>query len=710
MSQQRNFVNPYTFAPLPSRVVRQPPLGHTPSEPDKRYSGTITVQYTLASPLLLPAEAGPAGWVDADDRVRIPGSSVKGSVRSLHETLFNGCMRIVNGDFVPGYRDSAVSDELRQEQTGGGDWVLGLVVESTNGKPKSVRPTGPVAWIDSGELAAAYPKPGRLPTSGDILDVEATIATPDSLGRRLVERLGRVSVVHRWAPDRSEDEHRASLVTLKGAIFLATSVGARKSEVQPQGKRGAPPPGNGKCLWAFADLTDRVAKVSEAAQHEFNAAVDGADDRRSLLSNPKYKETPWRDQAVHEPVWWPVNRSKGPVARRALHTGFLWPGDVVWVRTDPHDPTVVTGLRLANLWRHGAVTPVKKRMPADLLPCPHGEGKDRERLCLTCSIFGSADEDSGQGAGHQGSYGAHVRFGSAVSDSAVRRDRVATLTPMGAPKPGAGVFYLAPGPEPRRDRSSGDIASHWDSEADVDAGRRNIAGRKFYWHSEPNRQRDFWRQHTGRPVPARYEASTRQASREGGMKPRKAELVPAGTTFTATVAFDGLDALSLRTLVAAIDPSALLSLVTKDHGQFAVHLGGGKPLGLGSAVPRITAMDASTVRSRYSTSAQRVPDDEFRPWQIAWVHSTKDRVGNFASNLPPLARILDLAGLGSNDVLVTYPPGSPWAAVDSNNFRESFTWFKHNSGRQLAHGKTKSWNPLPRPTEPDQTLPIGELR
>ena len=90
-----DFVNPYTFVPLPRKVVRRQPPGHDPgpAEAQERYVGALEVTWHIQSPLAIPTEE----WGSIGGDVRIPGSSIKGAVRSTHEMLFGGCLRQVVG-------------------------------------------------------------------------------------------------------------------------------------------------------------------------------------------------------------------------------------------------------------------------------------------------------------------------------------------------------------------------------------------------------------------------------------------------------------------------------------------------------------------------------------------------------------------------------------------------------------------------------------
>lgn len=84
------FINPYTFVPLPERIGRARPAGHHQALPGN-LCGRMTVTWKLRTPLLLPRQHAEVN----DGPVVIPGSSVKGAIRSLHETLMGGCLRVL---------------------------------------------------------------------------------------------------------------------------------------------------------------------------------------------------------------------------------------------------------------------------------------------------------------------------------------------------------------------------------------------------------------------------------------------------------------------------------------------------------------------------------------------------------------------------------------------------------------------------------------
>jgi len=83
---------------LPKKVKRETPHMHDGSGASDQilYTGKFEVEWQLKSPLLLPENAEEEGWMrvvkENTAEITVPGSSVKGAMRSLHEAMFMGCM------------------------------------------------------------------------------------------------------------------------------------------------------------------------------------------------------------------------------------------------------------------------------------------------------------------------------------------------------------------------------------------------------------------------------------------------------------------------------------------------------------------------------------------------------------------------------------------------------------------------------------------
>lgn len=701
MSTPDRFVNPYAFVPLPGAVVRRPWLGHLSSGGAERYTGTITATWTLKTRFLLLQNAVEEGWLGDDRVLRIPGSALKGAVRSLHEAMFNGCLRVVHEDYTPAYREPAHSFDQPQ------DWRLAIVTASEHGKPTEFQVTKAhsTEWVEARALQQAWP--GRdLPASGDIVHIHGP-RTDANLGRTEIRSVSSVGLVRR-ANDRSQ----ACGAFPTGRIFLVTDTAARKVTRQDRSLAN--------CFWATGELSHELVRFDPVREDAgawaaFEDACRGSNDRR-LLEQPGNplnltgENANWRINASYAPVSWPPQRpgsndTSKQRARRTRQSGFLFRGDVVWVR---YRGDGVEEIRLAQIWRKAGSGSVGDRI-GDAGPCPR-EADGHHTVCLSCATFGSAttgERGKGErGRGEQSSYAGHVRFSSAVSKGTAETKEV-VLAPMGSPNPGAGAFYLRLNASPPAQLAQDEIPSHWGV---AEQGYRPIAGRKFYWHSDADEQAKHWsRENRVRGVPRYEDLGVRQSKMS-----RKARLVEPGLTIEATIGVDQLDQVGVDALLAALDPARLLHL-TQHHRSngptYAVHLGGGKPFGLGSATVQLD-VDLTSSRGRY---AERQPSST--TWQDlgtepgrARLRALLERAGSFGANLELLAVLLDLKGLGDYEVVVSYPPGASWREFGGQQFRQSYEFFQETNGQQLARSR-REWLTLPqaRPGQ-DPSLPIRTKR
>lgn len=670
------FVNPYNFAPFPAEVRRNRAWGHvgpaTTREGDwfheegrALYSGRIEVQWELKTPLQLPpGDALHEWWDPGTSTVRIPGSSIKGAVRSLHEAMFNGCLCIFDENFVPGYRMPATAWP-RDERA---EWSLALVASAKAGRPTSLRLTRDVCFVSATALAAGVH--GALPRSGDVvqLNVEDGLEHPHH-GRKELDTPTIGSVVRR----ASVEAMLAAGEAPDGCIFLITDMKARQQ--------------HHPFYWAAARLTGDVHEIGERdtpALERFDRSVAGTEDRR-------WARNTRRDDWQRQPQFVNVSKDREPaLGSRARQTGYLFPGDVVWVRmTAAPDGLRLEDLRLAQIWREVGSGPSGQRVLPDLHACrPTSKAQG---LCLSCATFGSIDatkksESDGEAVGYRG----HVGFSSAVAGGV--QPQVVTRAPLSSPNPGAGVFNLL-GLRPDVERTAGDIASHWGSEADGEEGF--LRGRKFYWHANPQEQADHWTQHGAYHSRPRYVAAMEQPLRVAGVRlvmPSPARNAQP-TVLTGSVTFDRIPMPALQALLAALDPQRAGDVIQPGR-SLAIHLGGGKPLGLGAAAPRITGLTAISTAGRY-LGAEGETVGEFQQADLLTIIRA---VGN-----PPLHRVLkllDIHGLSYEErVRVTYPPARPWTQFGTKEFAKSYVFFTENSGLKLENG-ADPFTPLPRAGDP----------
>ncbi len=637
----RTFINPYTFVPLPQSIARCKPAGHHRLA-DKRLSGTFTVTWEFTSPFQAPEGAS------GTTRLRLPGSSVKGAVRSLHEALAGGCLRIFDEDFIPSYRDAAA---VRSE-----NWTLAVVGEATkDGQPLKVELCSEVVWVDAHQLRQACN--GSLATGSRVTIRDRDVPPkPNNLGRKELSAKASVEAGGDW-------------------VVLVTSAGTRSNKT-------------GTYFLACGKLGKDTAEVTENAWRTFRVAVAGADDLRKAVratasSNPN-------DPRPTEPVTF----DSQPIGDRRLATGRLWLGDVIWVRTRNEGPAskVADELSLAAIWRHPGwrVSPgqeadrekwsAKKRIPDDLRACDNPAW-----LCPSCRVFGSADQNARgrDDRAEQRAYAGHVRFGDACSKEPVKLESI-RRAPLGAPRPGAGQLYLAYSDRsPARDRDSRPTRE-WGSDPDI-AERRRLRGRKFYWHANPARQ-----------SPPRHIA--RRHQKEAKLAVDR-WIAPPGTQLTQRVSFDNLSQAELGGLLASLEPQRVLP--GSAERDLRLHLGGGKPLGLGSCFATVSHLRVWTAASRYGGAAeiQAEGDTYLAEFKQSCPH---DVTGTW----PALGAVL-----ADNTVdagRVWYPPGAYWSdrAAKEKPFDEPFAFFTASSGMYLKGKVPRSLIPLPDPAAEDQSIQI----
>ncbi|GLI00907.1 RAMP superfamily CRISPR-associated protein [Phytohabitans aurantiacus] len=648
---KRRFINPYTFVPFPAAIERAAPAGHH-ALAEGRLCGTFRVRFECTSPLQAP-EGAVSG-----QRLRLAGASVKGSVRSLHETLAGGCLRVLDEEFVPSYRDAAA---VPAEQ-----WTLAVVEEvARDGQPLAVRLCDPVVWVRAEQLRGAW---GRQLATGSRVSFDPSRKV-DNLDRYELPDDERVECGGDWA-------------------VLLTDAGARRPETKLK------KPGSYFAACGRVGGDDALREVAESAWQEFRRAVAGAREVTKQRATERAGEVP--------PGWLPVTFRGQEIGSRKAVTGSFDRGDVLWVRRDGSGEGV-DGLRLAAIWRHAGAGPMGSRVPAHLHACPprqEGAGasvgtqwpevEEELLLCPSCRLFGAADTMA-RGAGEtarQRAYAGHVRIGDAVSPTPVELTPF-RRAPLGAPRPGAGQFYLRYDNTAPAATRTALPTREWGAQPDTTGkGLRPVRGRKFYWHADP----------TVQDVP-RHIARGHQLKTKGV---EERALAPAGTVLECHVTFDNLSESELGGLLATFQPDRAVAAAGIADGPLRLHLGGGKPLGLGSCRASVSELRVWSARSRYG-DADPVTAEPGR-YVAAFVGSVPAEV---TATWPALAAVL--AADTVDPARVWYPPGAHWP--DQRNgekrFDEPFAFFVGTSGMHMAtKGKKRPLQPLPDPTGPDQSLTI----
>jgi len=623
-------------------------------------SGVLKITLTARTPLLIGgfSRQGPGGAQRhdvprrADGTVMVPGSGLMGAVRSVHEALAGGCLRILDIDRVPVHRHPANTSETR-------DLRLAVVTQvDANGRATRVGLCDEWIWIPRELLPRS---PDRLPRTGDQLQFRTSEGRPAPPRADALTGTGARRVLLAKSQEHPQGVSPGGIVRTGelGAVagecwvLLVTDTNAREADRPAYFAAGRIGPSAPSCL------------VPPPTWESFKDTVAGADDRRPArlvqAGFPDGEEPAWGScPPEYEDVLWPPQETTGgqsqPVAQRLRARTYLHPGQPGWVRISDDD--TVREIRLSQLWRYQGRGTVGERV-GSAGPCT-----DPGKLCWSCRVFGSADT-AGRGADDlavQNSYRGHVR----VDDLLAAGEVVPLswhLAPLASPRPSAGQFYLdhkAVPPAKRVARKDTRPAATWGSEADS-PGLRPVRGRKFYWRTaDPTREpfpRGQYRDHQSRELSS------------------EVALIPAGTTFTGRVCFDNLSLADYGSLLAALDPRLMAEEESAGWDGVVTSVGGGKPFGFGAVTIDVEPVLVQTARARYLGEAAEAPGEADA------VGAFRDRVPQSVSATWQALRHALTFGFVSDD-LVWYPPG-PDGAKGGEEFDKSFEFFPRTAGLEL---------------------------
>lgn len=666
------FVNPYTFVPHVVSPERHAPAGHAAMEAD-RFSGVLEVTLTARTPLLVggfPA-GGPAGSDvkglprRKDGTVMIPGSGLMGAVRSLHEVLAGGCLRVVDPGWVPVHRHPATTAETA-------DLRLAVVWEVDEGQAKSVALCDDWMRIPRELLPGSGGGEDDLPRTGDQLSYRS----PKRMGGDAL-RIGSEDHPDWTAPGEITRIRRMSPVTDDCWVLLVTDTNARRVPADSDKK----PAKRSAVHYAAGRIGHDapVCAIAEVTWENYKKTVKGADDlRRASLTKAGAsdgEEPAWgKRPPEYADVWWPPQedssggsrtgsrQERQKIGRRLRARSCLHRGQPVWVKVSGR---TVTEIRLSVLWRYLGGWTVGERL-GDAGPCT-----EPDKLCWSCRMFGSADtggrEETGLAVQH--SYRGHIRI-----DDLLARGDVEPVTwqlaPLASPRPGAGQFYLDNSAVPDRDRiAARDTrpAATWGSVADNPDRPRPVRGRKFYWRTR-----------TEAGASAAEPVRSRHRGHQSDTLSSTVSLIPAGTVFEGRVMFDSLDAAEYGSLLAALDPRLLRRAGESGWENVVTSVGGGKPFGFGSVTIDVTRVRAETAGQRYLGDARPVA-----PGDAEAVMAFRDRVPDQARGCWKVLRNALEFGF-VDDAMVWYPPGG--GARGDESYDKSFEFFARTTGLRLSDG------------------------
>lgn len=538
------FINPYNFVPLPDSIERNPPQGHDAMGADN-VMGSIEVTWTAESRLLLGSGTGDQfTFAETNGEPVVPGSALHGAIRSFHETLMGGCLRIADLNTVPVHRHTLSAADHRR-------FKLAIVAD--------MEPTEGVGFV---ELA-------------NVVWVRATcFSAPPSSGER-VSLTG--AVIPRLTPPNDQGNQRVIREEMTTGVAHIDPAGDRVVLVTDNGAKVGHPE-----YFATGELAAQATQYSADTKvvGAFHGAITGGMDDG-------------------QPSGFVAVKSGGStIGYRRVERHDLEPGQPYWIRTEGDK---VREIRPALMWRYEGQHSVFDRLMDNhqhsLLPCGHDEIWTGELdLCPSCQLFGAAEPATSEQdsiATEVRAYRGHVSVGEATFLPGPPPTPL-TMAPLGTPNVTAGQFYLD------NDGRSVTNTSHrlpppalaaWGSDADSGTPRR-IRGRKYYWADDT----------AGRPGTA--DRARRRHNAAGGDDntniARDVQVHPRGTKLTSTIQFVNLTRAQLAALLVSISPALVF-----EGG--VLRIGGGKPLGFGSVTSelKVTVWEGS---GRYTGESPAVLD------------------------------------------------------------------------------------------------------
>lgn len=711
------FVNPYTFVPtLPRGDLTDGPgetgLGDSGAAGPPSHShvaagewtGTVRVRLTTLTPLLLPDTEGPdteppgtegAGRQilrtrrDQDGRPLVPGSSLKGALRSAYETITASRFGVLT--------DHGGRLAYRIPATQGIDVVPAVVEDDGRG--------GRVFRLCRGDQA--WSAPGQR---GNLVQPAAWVPAHGTQGRHLhlVGGLrGKLSDLHgqqvaaRVCLYQYVGQRRPLRFQVWRVTHLAPDLAALKAALEATPPRDSQAPSRSLSLVAGAPAgTAGAARTTRLVTGRLSItghSIHNKHDERFFVHTKDDVRIPVQDH--HDEFWQSVldaytaakdyntvpnglERSRHVIDAAALRG--LPPGTPVYVTLGSE--MAVTGVHPVMIGR----LPFD-RSPASLLDPSLQPATKAEQLSPADRLFGwvptRSTQDRRRGSsGYRGRLS--VRSITCTDDDwqAVLPGDGVVLAPLSGPKPTQFRFYAArdqqgsPVP-PKADKKSGYVA---------EAGLR---GRKTYrWPAVPDA---YWQPRSAEQDRAVVPGTRRYREYLDPGAPatqtiRYRDWVRPGATFVADLFLDGVPTAEL---------AALLWLL--DRGQTSpLRLGAGKPHGFGviscTLDPAGTRIwDGDAVRQGWLHLDRPDPADPAR------LRSLAADFESAASRHPVLAEAL-ASYLKATAPITDHPVHYPRKTSEPE--AESYKWFVANDRATRDGGVDPGW-PLPHVRDPEQRLP-----
>lgn len=652
------FLNPYNFVrTLEVRSPKSAPLlGRCAPPPHDRFvglTGRITCRLTATTPLFVSDSEGiddePVGrgkthrsyrfFHDPEGNVVIPGTSVRGAVRSIFEAATNSCFAHFAGNkrlsyhLLPELALRLIPARVRKMDD---RWELELLPGTTPVTPNQ-RPSGPqyAAWVHVYDPlwrsktvdqapTTPYAKRKKLSLAGfEHGEPCQAIVEPMKHPRRNFEFW---NVVHLAKEGQPLPNRTGNQRLVSGRLCITNQNIENKHDER----------------LFFTEKQLQPIELPEDARKKYEELIADYQERHSAEAG-KRKGPDQRDS--REPTF-----SRFILERTGRRDAKLCDGDLVYAMLEGGGRGAYTVKFIVPV----SVPRVGFRRKLGELLQPEGLAKcsEYEKLCPACRAFGWVwgDDDPEQKKSDldkHTAYASRVRFSHAVltQDAGVFDDTLAILS---TPKPTTYRFYL----RPRDGRPPQDGLS--DQQVDYDNDSQILRGRKVYRH------------HGDRLNPQEYR-SVKGAKAKSDQNRTVRGVQKTGSVFEFTVDFENLAPVELGALLWS------LRLEGWNH-----RIGYAKPLGFGSAQIEILDIALLDAETRYASldSEKNGWSNRTSDWQD-WVDAFKDAMAaRYGMPFDRLENIRDLRALLS--ATPPYPVHYPRPTRHPQAEGKQYEWFVGN--------------------------------
>lgn len=506
---QEEFVNPFNFVSLREGVKRDINME---SELGQTHTGYLECELENKTPLAMPEicdnhEKDVHHHYEAyrlGGKLAIPGSSIRGTIRSVYETLTNSCMvtmkqnahltKRVDPEKV--FRPCVIKYDSKKKE-----WSLYKAIRVA--VPATV---GRVGDEDGERILICSNKGGSGKTTQQVHWGDE------------VQYLTKKTKVSKIMADRDQWQDVSQNKWVKnGYVFVGESF-------------------EGKQYESIFSVREKVEYISSEIIKE---SISGLEDTLKI----------YRSKAINKK--YPKNHLGYKGYERVREKGII----PLWYQWDGKSERLYFSL--------GAIGRMAYKNTMEELSFEHSPCVDRKKLCPACSVFGMVAPGSNNGYG----LATRVRFTDAICVNEGKADTFyRTLRELDNPRNSYLQFYSEDG-------------KNYDSEG------AQIKGRKYYWH-----------------IPAVLNDESIYSTEEKNKRNGTVELIQPNHRFAFRVYYDGITDEELAKMVW------VLTLGGNDSG--CLHkIGGGKPLGLGSAKIKVLACVERNcdTRNGYHVKEREIP-------------------------------------------------------------------------------------------------------